>query len=201
MDQLATSLLSAIHKPERTGTFAATPEVILGPFYPADRIASTSSDLTNLRGKTARGQHVQLAGRLLNKALRPVSSARIEIWQANCAGRYRHPGDQSRGQLDPAFDGFATQTTGAEGTYKFRTVMPGYYHTPLGDIRAPHIHFQVTAGSFRLVTQMFFPREPLNERDRFLLASQRRDMLVALYAQDSVTLSILSFSWDITLNF
>lgn len=200
LNKLSTTLPSAVQMRGPSSTFSATPEMILGPFYPTNCAPSISNDLTNQRGQTTRGQHIHLTGRVLNKSLHPVNGARIEIWQANSVGRYRHPGDRSPEPLDPAFDGFAAQTTGAEGTYKFRTVLPGPYLTPLRDMRAPHIHFQVTVGAFRLVTQMFFPAEPLNESDRFLRASLRREMLVALRVQDPSMRPLPSFTWDINLH-
>ena len=117
-------------------------------------------------------------GHVLTLTGRPVAGARIEIWQANSAGRYRHPSDRTSEPLDPNFDGFAVLTTDQEGGYSFRTVKPGGYRTPHGDLRPPHIHFLVDFGADRLITQMYFAGEPENATDRWLLAAPQPDLLI-----------------------
>lgn len=127
------------------------------------------ADLTCLRGGVAAGQRVIVAGRVLDENKRAVAGALVELWQANAAGRYAHLGDQWDAPLDPHFDGVGRVITDASGHYRFVTVRPGAY--PWGNHvnawRPAHIHFSVlgqTIGA-RLVTQMYFPDDPLIELD------------------------------------
>jgi protocatechuate 3,4-dioxygenase beta subunit len=113
----------------------------------------------------------------------PVAHARIEIWQANAAGKYRHPSDTNPAPLDPNFKGFARLTTDAAGHYKFHTIKPGRYPTIEGEIRPPHIHFGVDGRFDRLVTQLYFAGEPENQTDRWLnSAAQPERLIVGLQA-------------------
>jgi protocatechuate 3,4-dioxygenase beta subunit len=157
-----------------------TPDQILGPFYPLNGIADRTGDLARSSGRPghANGEILIVRGHVLTLTGRPVAGARIEIWQANSAGRYRHPSDKTSEPLDPNFDGFAVLTTDQEGGYSFRTVKPGGYRTPHGDMRPPHIHFLVDFGDDRLITQMYFAGEPDNATDRWLLAAPHPDLLI-----------------------
>jgi protocatechuate 3,4-dioxygenase beta subunit len=154
----------------QTGALKLTPEQIMGPFYPVLRPLDRDSDLTRIVGKRghAQGQIIHLMGRVLNSKGEPVRGARLEIWQANAKGRYAHPGDINPAPLDPNFQGYGVQVTDAEGRYRFKSIKPAAY--PINPInpnamRPPHIHFDVTGKKGRLVTQMYFPGEPLNEGD------------------------------------
>lgn len=162
-------------------TRTRTPDLILGPFYPAGLVPPQRNDLTVSRdyGRPAKGQHMHLRGTVTDETGGSVAGAEIQIWQANSTGRYRHPCDASPSPLDPGFDGFAAQITDAQGRYSFRTVKPGAYRATDTEMRAPHIHFQVTAGAFRLITQMFFDDETLNGQDRHLQALRMPALLVA----------------------
>jgi protocatechuate 3,4-dioxygenase, beta subunit len=157
-----------------------TPDQILGPFYPLSSIADRTGDLARSSGRPGRanGEILMVKGHVLTLTGRPVAGARIEIWQANSAGRYRHPSDKTSEPLDPNFDGFAVLTTDQKGGYSFRTVKPGGYRTPHGDLRPPHIHFLVDFGADRLITQMYFAGEPENATDRWLLAAPQPDLLI-----------------------
>ncbi len=148
-----------------------TPDQILGPFYPVVKPLHQGADLTTIPGKPGRaaGQVIHLMGRVVNPQGQPVQGARMEIWQANTHGRYTHPSDHNPAPLDPNFEGFAVLTTDAEGRYRIKTIKPGAYPAgPDGRMRPPHIHFDVTGKSNRLVTQMYFAGEPLNDKDPFL---------------------------------
>jgi protocatechuate 3,4-dioxygenase beta subunit len=114
------------------------------------------------------GQVLDLSGRVLTPDGTPVAGARIELWQANAAGRYAHHGDTHDAPLDPNFQGYAVQTTDAEGRFRFLTVKPGAYPSGGGYMRSPHIHFDVAGRYDRLVTQMYFPGDPLLKQDRIL---------------------------------
>ena len=127
-------------------------------------------DLTVIKGKRghAQGELIHLTGRVLNNQGEPVKGARIEVWQANTHGRYAHPTDINPAPLDPNFQGYGVQVTDGEGRYRFKTIKPGAYPiNPVNatNIRPPHIHFDVLGTKDRLVTQMYFPDEPLNEQD------------------------------------
>ena len=111
------------------------------------------------------GQRIVVSGRVLDEDGRPVRDSLVEIWQANAAGRYRHDVDRHDAPLDPNFDGAGRCLTDAEGRYRFVTIKPGAY--PWGNHpnawRPAHIHFSLFGRAFsqRLVTQMYFPDDPL----------------------------------------
>jgi protocatechuate 3,4-dioxygenase, beta subunit len=159
-----------------------TPEQILGPFYPVRKMPDPGGDLTHLPGKPGRaaGQVIHVMGRVLDLNGEPVCRAKIETWQANTHGRYTHPNDTNPAPLDANFEGFGVMTTDAEGRYRFKTIRPGPYPAGQGVIRPPHIHF-IVSGRDKLVTQMYFESEPLNQRDPFLLSApaQSRELLIA----------------------
>ncbi|RJF86135.1 protocatechuate 3,4-dioxygenase [Sphingomonas cavernae] len=174
----------------------------IGPFYPVLRPLDQDGDLTVVNGIAtgARGQIVDLAGRVLKPDGTPAAGARVEIWQANAAGRYAHPADMSGVPLDPGFQGFGVQLADAEGRYRFRTVKPGAYRIPDGRVRTPHIHFDVQGRTSRIVSQMFVPGEPLNASDFLLKASEAPDTLIARKLQPPPgTADILALEWDIVL--
>jgi protocatechuate 3,4-dioxygenase beta subunit len=163
-----------------------TPDQILGPFYPLNRTALETKDLVQSPDRPGRasGELLRVEGRVLTLTGRPVAGARIEIWQANFQGKYRHPSDTKPVPIDPNFDGFAMLTTDRQGRYDFRTIKPGGYPTPHGDIRPPHIHFMVDFGAERLITQMYFAGEPENATDRWLQAAPQPQLLVVALEED-----------------
>lgn len=182
-----------------------TPSIILGPFYPQKKLAEQDSDLTLLAGKRQRaeGKVVYLSGRVTNLKGEPVVGARISIWQANTHGKYRHQSDMNTAPLDPNFQGFGMQTTDADGRYRFKTIKPGPYPAPVVGMRAPHVHFEVEAKHDRLITQMFFPTEPLNDQDHFLqfVKGPYRDAVIASSGSpaEGVEAEALSYVWNIVL--
>src|SRR5215475_1272422 len=147
-----------------------TPGQILGPFYPVLKPLDQDADLTTIAGKPGRaeGQVIHVMGRVVNLAGQPVQGARVEIWQANTHGRYNHPSDTNPAPLDPNFEGFAVLMTDAEGRYRFKTIKPGAYPATATWMRPPHLHFEVTGTINRVITQMYFPGEPLNDKDLLL---------------------------------
>jgi len=149
----------------------------MGPFFPITRPLDQDADLTIIAGRAqrAQGQILHFMGRVLNRKGEPVAGARLDVWQANTFGRYNHPSDPNPAPLDPNFQGSTMLTTDAEGRFRFKTVKPGPYPTPNPKIwRPPHIHFDVSGKSDRLVTQVFFPGEPMNEAD-FVFQAIRRN--------------------------
>jgi protocatechuate 3,4-dioxygenase beta subunit len=180
-----------------------TPSTILGPYYPVIRPVERDTDLTRLRGhrSRAKGQVIHVAGRVLNQRGEPLRGARVELWQANAAGRYSHPSDPNPAPLDPDFQGYGVQLTDGEGRFRFTTIKPGPYPFD-GGTRAPHLHFQVTGQAETRVTQMFFAGEELNAQDQVLQCVPRRresmvaDLLAAPPGEDPATRLV---RWDIVL--
>ena len=116
----------------------------------------------------AQGTVIEVSGRIVDKTCRPLVSALVEVWQANAAGRYDHPGDESNpNALDPNFQGFTRLYSDSRGGFRFLTIKPGAYAVSDSWWRPPHIHFRVTPVSAPyLVTQMYFAGEELNAQDR-----------------------------------
>lgn len=178
----------------------ATPNEIVGPFYPLAKPADTDADLTMIAGRTGRaiGQVIEVSGRIMDLAGRPVPGARLEIWHANAVGRYAHPGDDNPAPLDPNFQGYASLIADTNGEYRIITVKPAGYPGGRRGMRAPHIHFDVAGRFDRLVVQMYFPDEPLNATDALLRANIRPAMVVASAAAGGAS-GILRYRWDMVL--
>jgi protocatechuate 3,4-dioxygenase beta subunit len=175
-----------------------TPTADIGPFYPIIRPSDVDSDLTMIgRGRRAKGQIIEVSGRVLSRDGQPVSQAIIEIWQANAAGRYAHASDDNPAPLDEAFQGFGRIRTNARGEYRYTTIKPGAYPDGDSSPRPPHIHLDVSGSRNRIVTQMIFPGEPLNETDD-VLANLDRTRLTAAHAGRTVN-GADRFNWDIVL--
>ena len=121
--------------PPQTTELLRTPDQILGPFYPVRRTPIETGDLTQ-SGRAA-GTVLYLSGRVLTCAGKPVTGARVEIWQANAHGRYDHPHDTNPAPLDPNFSGFAVTATGADGCYAFKTIRPVAYPAAPGRMSMP----------------------------------------------------------------
>jgi protocatechuate 3,4-dioxygenase beta subunit len=161
----------------------------------------TSGDLTSIGRDAghALGEVIEIGGQVLNLESKPVRGVRILVWQANCFGRYAHPNDATEAPLDPHFQGFGEIRSDESGSYRIRTVKPGAYPAMDGSMRAPHIHFEVHGQFERLVTQMYFPGEPLNREDRFLLSSRQPDLLIARSVPSNPTLVSRTLRFDIVL--
>ena len=138
---------------------------LTGPVYGHDGIRPGDDDLTKQHAGEPLGERILVHGRVLDEDGRPVPNTLVEIWQANACGRYIHKRDQHPAPLDANFTGAGRTATDAQGRYKFITVKPGAY--PWGNHsnawRPAHIHFSLFGHSFlcRLVTQMYFPGDPL----------------------------------------
>lgn len=136
-------------------------------------------DLAGHGAKRALGQLIQVRLRVVDEGGVPVQGALVEVWHCNAAGKYIHPNDSNDAPEDPNFYGAARLVTGDSGLAELRTIKPGAYPVPDtgGWWRPPHIHFSVWGPVWlsRLVTQMFFPGEPLNESDAILNAVRDDD--------------------------
>lgn len=160
---------------------------VTGPVDLWRKLQCGDSDLSRTStGKQAQGALMQVSGRVLDEDGRPVPNAIVELWQANASGRYAHALDDRAVPLDPNFLGHGRVRSDENGAYAFLTIKPGAYPVPVKDTwwRPPHIHFSVLGPSSlsRLVTQMYFPGDPLNDWDRILHSvgdPAARDRLVA----------------------
>jgi protocatechuate 3,4-dioxygenase beta subunit len=151
-------------------TIPQTLTEITGPAGDWERLMGGAlADLTTQHGGPPQGQRIIVSGRVLDESGRPVPNTVMEIWQANAAGRYIHAKDQWDAPLDPNFTGAGRVVTDEAGRYRFVTVRPGAY--PWGNHhnawRPAHIHLSLLGPAFatRLVTQMYFPDDPLIEID------------------------------------
>ncbi len=156
------------------------------PVYGHVDLGELDNDLTRQHEGEPQGERIIVTGRLLEEDGRPVRNALVEIWQANAGGRYRHEGDQHPAPLDPNFSGAGRTITDRDGRYEFVTVKPGAYpwQNHPNAWRPAHIHFSVFGRAFssRLVTQMYFPGDPLFEFDpifRSVRDEKARNRLVA----------------------
>jgi protocatechuate 3,4-dioxygenase beta subunit len=147
---------------------------LTGPAYGYGRIAPTDNDLTRQHGAAPLGERIIVEGRVLDEDGRPVREALVELWQCNAAGRYTHVVDQHDAPLDPNFTGAGRTLTDADGRYRFTTIKPGAYpwRNHANAWRPAHIHFSLFGRNFRsrLVTQMYFPGDPLMAADPILNA-------------------------------
>jgi protocatechuate 3,4-dioxygenase beta subunit len=153
---------------------------MLGPFYPVPTPEDAGADLFH-RSATSPAPiaaSIEITGRVLSVNGTPVRDALVEIWQANTVGRYVHVHDTSDNPLEPDFRGYGRDRTGDDGRYRFLTVVPGPYHDGQ-EWRAPHVHFQVTGPTDRLITQLFFANEPMHRTDWLFQRSRRPHMLEA----------------------
>jgi protocatechuate 3,4-dioxygenase beta subunit len=178
-----------------------------GPTVPKGFVRNGDNDLT-IHGKSAPlGEKMVLSGRLLDADGRPIRRSLVEIWQANASGRYAHPGDQHDAPLDPNFHGLGRTLTDDEGRYRFVTIKPGAYpwrNHPYA-WRPQHIHFSLLGNApvQRLVTQMYFPGDPLLEIDPIYNslpdAAARTRMVCALSLGTGIEEVALGYTFDIVL--
>ena len=165
------------------------------------------ADLTSVDGRAAVGERIILAGRVLDEDGRGVPGAMIEIWQANAAGRYAHPGDQHDAPLDPNFHGSGRVFANDEGHYRFTTIRPGAYpwRNHHNAWRPMHIHYSLFGAGFaqRLITQVYFQGDPLLALDPIFHATPdaaARDRLLARFDLDLTQPEFaLGYRFDVVL--
>jgi protocatechuate 3,4-dioxygenase beta subunit len=151
-----------------------TPSQTIGPFFALGLAEGNEADVARRdpNGPAAQGEPIVVSGRVTDVQGRPVRKALIEVWQANQWGKYEHPDDVTDAPLDPNFKGWGRMLTDADGRYRFRTIKPGAYPNPGYDnwMRPPHIHYSIFAAGVmqRLITQVYFPGEALNDIDPIL---------------------------------
>lgn len=182
---------------------------LTGPVYGHDHICPLDNDLTRnaaVNGEPI-GERIIVTGRVLDENNRPVRNALLEIWQANACGRYIHRNDQHPAPLDPNFTGAGRVLTDENGEYRFTTIKPGAYpwRNHSNAWRPAHIHFSVFGEAFisRLVTQMYFPGDPLLALDPIYNGapeeSARRRMISAFDIDLTKPEWALGYRWDIVL--
>ena len=187
----------------------ADPELIelWAPCFGQSDVDSLDADLTIQHSGEPLGERITVSGRVLDGDGRPVAGQLVEIWQANASGRYVHQRDQHPAPLDPNFTGTGRCLTGPDGSYKFTTIKPGPYpwKNHHNAWRPAHIHFSLfgTAFTQRLVTQMYFPGDPLFALDpiyQSITDARAREALLASYdhALSEPEFS-LGYRWDIIL--
>jgi protocatechuate 3,4-dioxygenase beta subunit len=179
---------------------------LTGPVFGEDRVGAGENDLTIANGGEAQGQRIVVHGRVLDGDEKPVPHTLLEVWQANAGGRYRHTGDNWPAPLDPFFNGLGRCVTDANGHYSFTTIKPGAYPWMNHDNawRPAHIHFSLfgTAFTQRLVTQMYFPDDPMFFQDPIYNAvpEAARHRMVSVFDYDATVPNwALGFRFDIVL--
>jgi protocatechuate 3,4-dioxygenase, beta subunit len=177
------------------------------PVYGWWNVGETDNDLTRQHAEEPQGQRIIVAGRVIDEDARPVPGALIELWQANAAGRYRHAIDDHPAPLDPNFTGAGRTVTDADGRYVFTTIKPGAYpwRNHYNAWRPAHIHFSLFGRAFtqRLVTQMYFPDDPLFFQDPIFNSvrdERARKLMISAFDYENTEDSwALAFKWDIVL--
>jgi protocatechuate 3,4-dioxygenase beta subunit len=179
---------------------------VTGPLLGRERVIAADADLTTQHEGEPIGERIIVTGRLLDSGGRAVPDTLIEIWQANAAGRYRHGTDQHPAPLDPNFTGAGRCMTDSQGRYRFVTIKPGAYpwRNHLNAWRAQHIHFSLFGRAFtqRLVTQMFFPSDPLFAQDPLFnsVPEAARERMISRFSLDLTEPDwALAYQWDIVL--
>jgi len=180
---------------------------ITGPLLGAERVTAADSDLAGRHAHEPIGERIIVTGRVLDSGGRPVPDTLVEIWQANAAGRYAHAVDDHPAPLDPNFDGAGRCRTDSQGRYRFVTIKPGAYpwRNHLNAWRPAHIHFSLLGRAFtqRLVTQMYFPGDPLFAQDPIFNSipdPAARQRLISRFDLDTTQPDwALGYQWDIVL--
>jgi protocatechuate 3,4-dioxygenase alpha subunit len=176
-----------------------TSQHTIGPFFPATFFRPGDNDLTRIAADaapTTRGETLLLRGTITREGGEACVNMIVEAWQADAAGRFRHPRDPGWREADPDFCGWGRAATDAEGRYEFRTVRPGGY-AEAGGQRAPHINLTVMGAGLmrRVTTTLYFPGEAANAQDAvlLLLPPERRGRLMAAAAGEAAGVKLLRF--------
>ena len=180
---------------------------VTGPVFGHDDIGSGDHDLTRQSGGAPIGERIVVAGRVLDENGKPVPHTLIELWQANAAGRYLHKKDQHDAPIDPQFMGCGRTLTDAMGHYRFITIKPGAYpwRNHHNAWRPAHIHLSLFGPAFatRLVTQMYFPGDPLLAFDPIYNSTpdeKSRQLMISVFDWEHTEPDVaLGYRFDIVL--
>jgi len=193
---IASATMIGITKAHAAAVVDPTPSQTIGPFFPVQRLLEADADLTRIKGhrNRAKGTVIEVTGRVLDRYGKPVSGARLDLWQCNAAGRYAHPNDVATAPLDPDFQGFAAIRTDRNGDWRITTIKPAGYESPIGH-RTPHIHFDVSGRAHRLITQMYFADETATNAKDLLYMEMGGAAEKTVARVDGVA----RYRWDIVL--
>jgi len=180
---------------------------VTGPVFGHNTVKQGDNDLTHQHAGEPLGERIIVRGRVLDESGRPMRHQLIEIWQANSAGRYLHKNDQHDAPLDPNFTGNGRAMTDSEGRYEFLTIKPGAYpwRNHFNAWRPAHIHFSLFGNAFatRLVTQMYFPGDPLLPFDPIFNCTadeKSRNRLISVFDWEKTSPEYaLAYKFDIVL--
>ncbi|MDF3073101.1 MAG: pcaH [Alphaproteobacteria bacterium] len=180
---------------------------LTGPIMGAEYVQAGFDDLTHQHDGEPLGERIIVEGQVLDENGKPVSDTLLEMWQCNAAGRYRHEADQHDAPLDPNFSGNGRVLTDADGFYRFITIKPGAYpwRNHQNAWRPAHLHFSIAGPSMltRLVTQMYFPGDPLLPLDPIYNSvpdKEARERLIARFSLESTKAEwALGYRFDIVL--
>ena len=180
---------------------------LTGPVFGEDAVSDGDADLTLGHAGEPLGERIVVSGQLLDSDGRPIRGALVEVWQANAAGRYQHRNDVHPAPLDPNFTGCGRTLTDDDGHYRFTTIKPGAYpwQNHPNAWRPAHIHFSVFGRAFtqRLVTQMYFPGDPLFGADPIFNSirdPKARELMVSTFDWETTTPEwALGYRFDIVL--
>lgn len=192
--------LAALTSSAAAKALVATPRQTAGPFYPLQLPLDDDNDLTRVQGQTApaQGRISDVTGHVVDINGRPLSGLRIEIWQCDANGRYRHPREISSRAVDAGFQGHGHTLTSQQGEYRFRTIQPVKYPG-----RTPHIHVAVFApGEEPFVTQLYVAGDPRNETDYLYnsIPYDKRDLVLAAFKPSAIEGAELQARFDIILD-
>ena len=186
----------------------AAPSPVSRPFVASTHILlANDADLTAHGTSAPLGEKIVVTGRIVDEDGRPVRNSLVEVWQCNAAGRYRHKKDQHDAPLDPNFNGWGKMLTDDDGRYRFVTIKPGPYPWRNHDKawRPAHIHFSLFGNVYaqRLVTQMYFPSDPLFDHDPIFQsipdAAARLRLISRFSLEHTVSDRMLGYEFDIVL--
>ena len=201
-------LATRVRAPRRPLVFLPhTLSEVTGPVFGDERVEDGEADLTTRHDGEPLGERIIVSGRVVDEDGRAVRDTLIEMWQANAAGRYHHDVDRHPAPLDPNFEGAGRCLTDAEGRYRFVTVKPGAYPWKNHDNawRAAHIHLSLFGPAFatRLVTQMYFPGDPLFFQDPIFNSVRDpagRDRMISSFDLDTTVPEwALAYRFDVVL--
>jgi protocatechuate 3,4-dioxygenase, beta subunit len=213
----ATSQPASLYPPYRATVQRAPREPLIflphtlsettGPVYGHNTVKESDSDLTRQHDGEPLGERIVVGGRVLDESGRPIPHTLVEIWQANAAGRYAHHNDTHSAPHDLNFSGAGRILTDRNGRYEFTTIRPGAYPWENHDNawRPAHIHFSLLGPAFitRLVTQMYFPGDPLFAYDPILQSipdEKARQRLISKFDLEATKPQwALGFRFDIVL--
>jgi len=181
------------------GTLLTTPRQTPGPFYPPVLPLDDDNDLTRVSGRTGQASGVisDLSGRIVDINGHPLPGLRIEIWQCDVNGRYRHPAENGSNAIDPNFQGHGFSVTDTQGRYRFRTIRPEKYPG-----RTPHIHVAVfPPGETPFVTQLYVKNDSRNAEDFLFqqIPPERQHLLLAEFKPAQASTPELEARFDIIL--